>query len=212
MIVYTFQRNKTLVRNNIKSYWKKLCLSNSVSIFEQVIDKHPVLIKISPDRNSKYGDFRSYPSERKDCITVNGSLDKNQFTLTLAHELAHKLTWDQYKRKASPHGTEWKFNMKLILQDLKMAKTFPNELQTAIDKYINDWKAVTIRMPELYSILHVNQNHSLLKDLPFGESFKIKDDRVFIKEKQLRTYFLCRCIDTNNHYRIHSLTTIVENK
>ena len=37
-------------------------------------------------------------------ISVNGNLNKYSFLITLIHELAHLLTFTQYKNRVDPHG------------------------------------------------------------------------------------------------------------
>lgn len=178
---------------------------HAIESFEEIVVDHPVIIRVSASRKSKYGDFRSFPGNRKDSISVNGNLIEPAFMLTLIHELAHKITWDEFKRSVEPHGREWKNNMRLLLLKFLELEVFPTNLASAIKFHLNDWKAVTIRMKEVYEVLMQLEGKDMIEldSLSIGESFLTEDGKSFFKEENLRKYVICLSRDNNKRYRVH---------
>ncbi|HAD34265.1 MAG TPA: hypothetical protein DCF44_07170 [Chitinophagaceae bacterium] len=41
-------------------------------------------------------------------MSVNGNLNSYHFLITLLHEIAHMLVWEQFRNRVKPHGLEWK--------------------------------------------------------------------------------------------------------
>lgn len=198
--------------NHLNNYWQKLVHPKSINIFQKIIEQHPVIVTISAERKSKLGDFRSYNSKRKDRITVNGSMNQDAFMITFIHELAHKVTWDEFKHTVKPHGIEWKRNMFFLFEKFINQNLFSEKVEQAIIKYQHDWKAVSSRMPLLYLALNPHvERLNLLKDLNPGSQFSIENGRQFIKKKDLRSYCLCKCCKTGDLYKIHQLVSVVEN-
>jgi len=190
---------------NKLDFWKTLVHPHSLLAFEEIVALHPVLIKVSGSRKSKYGDFRAFPGDRKDMISVNGNLNQSSFMLTLIHELAHKLTWDEFKRSVDPHGREWKNNMRKLLEIFLELEVFPGNLSAAIKRHIHDWKAVSIRMKEVYEVLMVLEGKQLvsLDEIEFNSAFQTEDGKRFVKGEVLRKYVICTSLDNKRQYKIH---------
>lgn len=188
-----------------KHFWKTLVHPVSVELFENIIASHPVIIKVSRARKTKYGDFRSFRDNRKDVISVNGNLSESSFMMTLIHELAHKITWDEYGRSVEPHGKEWKHNMYLLLVEFVRKEVFPSALATAIKLHWHDWKAVTIRMTEVYMVLQSLEGKSLvpLETLSVGDEFRTEEGKHFSKKEDLRKYSVCISLENQKLYKVH---------
>ena len=56
---------------------------------------------------------------------MNGTLNNYSFLITLIHELAHLLTFTQYKNRVEPHGREWKRIYGTMMKDFLTPDIFP---------------------------------------------------------------------------------------
>ena len=95
---------------------KKYIPENAVEKVIELLNTYQPQIKISRSRTTKLGDYRPPQGNIKiHRISVNHDLNSYAFLVTLLHELAHLVTWQNHKRKAKPHGTEWKNAFKSLL-------------------------------------------------------------------------------------------------
>src|SRR5688572_27315790 len=69
---------------------------------------YKVHLTIAKERKSILGDYRHSTHYANHRISVNGNLNNWSFLITLLHELAHLLTFEQYGNKVLAHGREWK--------------------------------------------------------------------------------------------------------
>ena len=75
--------------------------------FEEVvayIKQYRVHLTITRKRKSVLGDYRHAFAGKNHRITVNGDLNPYEFLITLLHELAHLLTFEQYRHRVEAHG------------------------------------------------------------------------------------------------------------
>ena len=85
-----------------KDYIRRLVVLNKIKIF------------LKKNRKTKYGDFTVKPNGQK-LITINSDLNIYRFLITLLHEIAHFLTYNDYGFYVKPHGIEWKNKFKNLL-------------------------------------------------------------------------------------------------
>jgi SprT protein len=168
------------------------------------IDYFKCEFKISRNRGTKFGDYRSPHAGKGHRISVNYDLNPYAFLVTTVHEFAHLHTWNEHKHKARPHGTEWKANFKKMMQPFFEKDIFPSDIKHAITNYLNNPAASSCSDLNLYRSLrkYDPQKESMLtvEKVPFKALFKIKGDRVFRKEEQLRKRFKCIEIATKRVY------------
>jgi hypothetical protein len=94
--------------------------------FEKVVEyihHFKVHLTISKQRKSVLGDYRHSGWGGNHRISVNGNLNKYEFLITLLHELAHLLTYEQYKNRVEPHGKEWKNHYSTLLSILLIIRS-----------------------------------------------------------------------------------------
>ncbi len=72
------------------------------------LEKYKVHLTVSRERKSILGDYRHRTHHDNHRISVNGNLNVYAFLVTLVHELAHLLTYEEYGNKVMAHGKEWK--------------------------------------------------------------------------------------------------------
>lgn len=114
---------------------------NSVKLVSEILLEHPIYIKIVNNRASKHGDFKRTKNGKVQ-ITINNDLNKFQFLLTLIHEIAHFLTFKQYKR-VKPHGIEWKRNFQHLMLPFVQPTIFPEQVLPHLANYLKNPKAST---------------------------------------------------------------------
>ena len=168
------------------------------------IDYFKCEFKISRNRGTKFGDYRSPYGGKGHRISVNYDLNPYAFLVTTVHEFAHLHTWNEHKQKAKPHGTEWKSNFKKMMQPFFEKDIFPHDVKHAITSYLDNPAASSCSDLNLYRSLRKydapKESVLTIDKVPFKALFKIKGDRVFRKEEQLRKRFKCVEIETKRVY------------
>ena len=176
------------------------------------IDHFQCEFKISRSRNSKYGDYRPPFAGQGHRISINYDLNAYAFLVTTVHEFAHLLTWNEHKRKAKPHGAEWKTNFKRMMRPFFEMDIFPYDVKHAIVQYLENPAASSCADPHLFKTLKkydVRPEHIvLLESLPAGSVFKTRDGRIFRKESKLRKRFRCIEISTKLPYLFNPLAEV----
>lgn len=176
--------------------------------FEQVLPyllQYPLQIKITKERKTIKGDYRHpVPGKAYHRISINGTLNRYSFLITLLHEIAHLLAYVRFKNSIQPHGREWKFIFKEVLSDFVNSHFFPSDVHTALQKSLKNLKATTCSDINLDRALKNYDLRSasalLLEELPEQAQFMLKDGRCFQKIEKLRTRFRCRELKTGNLY------------
>src|SRR5918994_7741558 len=74
----------------------------------QYLHQYQVHLTVARERKSILGDYRHRTHGKTHRISVNGNLNIYSFLITLLHELAHLLTFEQFGNKVLAHGREWK--------------------------------------------------------------------------------------------------------
>lgn len=170
------------------------------------IDYFKCEFKISRNRNSKFGDYRSPYGGKGHRISVNYDLNPYAFLVTTVHEFAHLHTWNEHKQTAKPHGTEWKNNFKKMMQPFFEKEIFPADVKKAIVNYLDNPAASSCSDLNLYRSLRKydppKESEAILtvEKIPLKALFKLKDGRVFRKDEKLRKRFKCTEVATRRVY------------
>lgn len=183
----------------------------SVESVFNLIKKHKVHFKITRERHSKLGDYRSPTTQRGHVITINHNLNHYSFLITVIHEFAHLYTWEKYKNKVKPHGKEWKAFFQLLMQEYLEKPIFPDDLKLAINNYMSNPAASSCTDHGLYVALKKYDPEGsslLLQDLEKGDFFLIQSKRMFQKGELRRKRYLCREIKTNRLFLISALAEV----
>ena len=183
--------------------------------FDAVMDyfiKFPIHLTLTQARKTRLGDYRSpAPGKHFHQISVNGTLNRYSFLITLLHEIAHLTTFVIYKHKVAPHGPEWKNQFKTILNPFLGKEIFPIELEIVIRKYIKDPAASTCADPDLFKALRKFDGHGKefvhVEDLEQGAVFEL-DERRFQKLDQLRKRARCKDLVNGRLYFIQGIAMV----
>lgn len=185
--------------------------------FEQVVNyihHYKIYLTITKQRKSVLGDYRhagTWGSNHR--ISVNGNLNKYEFLITLLHELAHLLTYEQYRNKVEPHGKEWKQQYSLLLIDFVKQKIFPADIERALQKSIINPAATANGETELLLVLRKydtvkKAGYQHIIDIPEGALFEAENGRIFRKGAKRRKRFECVEVKTGLHYTFSPVTEV----
>ncbi len=139
-------------------------------------------------------------------------LPPEQIEAILLHELAHMLTYIQYKRGIQPHGKEWKAIFAGLLSKYMGRGIFPDNVEEALTQSLSSIKASTCSDPNLYRALKKHDRRQkfirLVEDIPLNEHFQTLDGRTFQKIEKLRTRFRCREVKTGHLYLFPAIAEV----
>lgn len=177
------------------------------------IHHYRVHLTISKQRKSVLGDYRHSGWGGNHRISVNGNMNKYEFLLTLLHELAHLLTYEQYKNRVEPHGKEWKNHYSLLLVDFVQQKVFPEDIEKALQKSIINPSATANGETELLLVLRKydlvkKEGHHPIIEVPEGALFQTENGKVFRKGAKRRKRFECVEVKTGLRYTFSPITEV----
>lgn len=175
--------------------------------------EHTIHLTLTRDRKSVLGDYRmptsAVPYHR---ISINITLNKYSFLITLLHELAHLLVFNAMGLKHAPHGREWKEQFKKELKPFLSKQLFPPDIEQALTAYLKNPAASTCTDPNLYKTLYrydePKQGFCLVDDLPPGAMFESERGRVFEKLEQRRTRYRCREVSTGKIFLVQGIAEV----
>src|SRR5690606_11878715 len=146
-------------------------------------------------------------------ISVNGNLNPYAFLITLIHELAHLVTFEQYGNRVQAHGKEWKSIYRKLLEQFLGKSIFPPDVEAALHRSLHNLPASSCADEPLVRVLrqhdHPDEKGVLVEELPEGALFEIEGGRVFRKGKKLRKRFQCKELATGKLYLFSGLYEVV---
>lgn len=165
---------------------------------------YKVQLTITRTRTSILGDYRHPYADKGHRISVNGDLNKFSFLITLLHEIAHLITYEKNGKRVQPHGEEWKQNFGFLLIDFTGKNIFPTDVNTALQRSINNPAASSCGDEKLLRVLKSYDTRKvdmyLVEELTIGEKFFIKGNRLFEKGEKIRKRIKCKEIATGKLY------------
>ena len=165
---------------------------------------HKVHLIITKERTTVLGNYRNSFANNNHRITINGNLNKYSFLVTLLHELAHLFTYEIFKNKVHPHGTEWKNEYSKLIAQFLLKKIFPDDIQKALMKTLQNPAASSCADTNLLRVLHKYdvkpEGVVLVESIPPGGLFKIKGGRIFKRLEKIRKRYKCVDIKTKAIY------------
>lgn len=170
--------------------------------FELIKMSH-VHLKIVNERVTRHGDYRRLPSGEHQ-ITVNASLNKYRFLITLIHEVAHLVAFEKYGRKIKPHGLEWKRTFQHLMLPFLRPDVFPTKLLPLLAKHFRNPKASSSTDAQLSIALKSfdpqQSEKSYVYELPIGSVFQIYNGKLFRKGNKRIKRIECVEVKTGKMY------------
>lgn len=191
--------------HELKKYLPENCLEQVIIYLQQ----YKVHLTITAQRQSILGDYRNAGFGKNHRISINGNLNKFSFLITLIHELAHLLAFEQYGHRILSHGKEWKNIYSGLLKEFIEKNIFPADVKQALMESVKKPGASSCSETGLTRVLRSYDEHKsnalLLEELPLGSLFKTKDGLIFQKGEKLRKRFKCVEKETGKIYYVSPL-------
>ncbi len=168
------------------------------------LQQYKVHLTITRERKTVLGDYRHPARGNGHRISVNGNLNTYAFLVTLLHELAHLVTFEQYGNRVAAHGREWKALFAGLLAQFIQHGVFPADLEKEILHSLKNPAASSCAEAGLQRALRnydkKKEHHHLVEELAHGTLFRTREGRVFRKEERLRKRFKCTEVATGKIY------------
>src|ERR1700746_1020099 len=166
----------------------------------QYLEFYKVHLTVSRERKSILGDYRHRTHFSNHRISVNGNLNKFSFLVTLLHELAHLLTFEQFGNKVLSHGREWKMIYGKLLHQFVQNKIFPADIESELLSSLKNPAATSCAEDGLIRVLRkyddARSHVRLVEEIAENEIFRCNDERVFKKGEKMRKRFKCTEVKT----------------
>jgi len=170
----------------------------------QYLKFYKVHLTVARERKSILGDYRHRTHFMNHRISVNGNLNKFSFLITLLHELAHLLTFEQFGNNVLSHGREWKMTYGKLLEQFVQNKIFPADIERELLNSLRNPAATSCAEDGLIRVLRKYDDPKthirLVEEIPANNLFRCNDGRVFKKGEKMRKRFKCIEITTGKIY------------
>lgn len=168
----------------------------------KLIEKEGVYLKIVRERRTRHGDYKRLPSGQHQ-ITVNASLNKYQFLITLIHEIAHLAAFKKFGPRIKPHGKEWKYTFQHLMLPFLSPSIFPEELLPLLARHFKNPKASSDTDALLSVALKKFDpptDKNFIFEIPEGSFFKIYNGKTFKKGPKRIKRYECQEVSTGKIY------------
>ncbi|MFY0484010.1 SprT-like domain-containing protein [Flavobacterium sp. PLA-1-15] len=151
-------------------------------VFDLIV-ANQVHLKIVNERVTRHGDYRKGPSGKHE-ITVNASLNKYKFMITLIHEIAHLVAFEKFGRNIKPHGAEWKYSFQRLMVPFIRPEIFPSQLLPLLARHFKNPTASSDTDAKLALALKYfdkENDKNYIFEIPVGSIFRIHNGKIFKK-------------------------------
>jgi hypothetical protein len=178
-----------------------------------LINQYKVHLTVTKARKTVLGDYRHAGIGANHKISVNGNLNQYEFLITLLHELAHLLCFEQYRNRVEAHGKEWKNIYSDLLASFIRFGVFPADIQKSLQKTLLNPAATANGETALLLVLRKydsdkKEGHMFVAHLAEGTLFESLKGRVFRRGKKRRIRIECVEIATGQVYSFSALTEV----
>jgi SprT protein len=162
----------------------------------ELITSNQVHLKIVSQRVTRHGDYRRMPDGRH-IITVNVGENKYRFFVTLIHEIAHLVAFEEFGRQIKPHGIEWKRTFQQLMLPFINPQIFPTRLLPVVANHFRNPKASSDTDAKFALALKQydpeNDNHYVF-EIPLGSIFRLYNGKIFKRgNKRVKRF---ECVET----------------
>lgn len=186
----------------MKTDLEKYIPEHSVEPVFELIKANQVHLKIVNERLTRHGDYRKGLSGKHE-ITVNTSLNKYRFLITLIHEISHLVAFEKFGRNIKPHGDEWKLTFQKLMVPFIRPEIFPNQLLPLLARHFRNPKASSDTDATLALALKQfdpENDKNYIFEIPFGSIFRIQNGKIFKKVALRLKRFECLEISSGRTY------------
>jgi len=171
-------------------------------------------VKIVSKRKTKHGDYRKTVSGAHQ-ITINKGSNPYRFLITLIHELAHFVAFQEFGYRIQPHGKEWKMTFQKLMLPLINPTVFPESLLAVLALHFKNPKASSdtdFNLVKELSKFDPITDKTYVFELEEGTFFSIPDGREFKLGKKRVKRFECEEISTRKKYIFSPHAEVTEMK
>lgn len=186
----------------MKQILEKYLPTHAVEPVFGLIEAGQVHLKIVNERKTRHGDYRRQ-LDGSHQITVNGSLNKYRFLITLIHEIAHLMAFETYGRRIKPHGVEWKKTFQHLMLPFIRPEIFPSELLPLMARHFKNPKASSDTDAHLSVALKQfdeKGDKNYIFEVPMGSVFRIYNGKIFKKGSRRVKRYECTEVNTGRIY------------
>lgn len=166
----------------------------SLDLVWKYMHQYAIHLKIKKERRRVYGDYRPAHGHHPHTISVNGNLHPYHFLITFLHELAHLITFIEYRHRVAPHGKEWKNKFAAIIRESLQLQIFPPDIEQALMQSLHNPSASSCSDPVLFKTLRTYEKTSdklLIEELQPNDFFIHHQLRFQMIEKR-RSKYVCK--------------------
>jgi hypothetical protein len=170
-------------------------------VFELIV-ANQVHLKIVNERQTRHGDYRRALNGKHE-ITVNASLNRYKFLITLIHEIAHLVAFEKFGRNIKPHGDEWKITFQRLMVPFIRPEIFPQHLLPLLARHFRNPSASSDTDTTLsLALKQFDQptDKNYVFEIPYGSVFRISNGKIFKKIAVRIKRFECMEISTGKTY------------
>jgi hypothetical protein len=171
------------------------------AVFELIVSNQ-VHLKIVNERQTRHGDYRRALNGKHE-ITVNASLNKYKFLITLIHEIAHLVAFEKFGSNIKPHGDEWKITFQRLMVPFIRPEIFPQHLLPLLARHFRNPSASSDTDTTLSLALKQfdqENDKNYVFEIPYGSVFRISNGKIFKKIAVRTKRFECMEISTGKTY------------
>lgn len=170
-------------------------------VFDLIV-ANGVHLKIVNERVTRHGDYRKGPSGKHE-ITVNASLNKYKFLITLVHEIAHLVAFEKFGRNIKPHGPEWKYSFQRLMVPFIRPEIFPSQLLPLLARHFKNPTASSDTDAKLALALKYfdkENDKNFIFEIPVGSIFRIHNGKIFKKGSLRVKRYECKEVSSGRIY------------
>ncbi|WP_264553351.1 SprT-like domain-containing protein [Flavobacterium sp. N2038] len=170
-------------------------------VFDLIV-ANQVHLKIVNERQTRHGDYRRGHTGKHE-ITVNASLNKYRFLITLIHEIAHLVAFEKFGRNIKPHGNEWKYSFQRLMVPFIRPEIFPSQLLPLLARHFKNPSASSDTDTTLSLALKQfdkENDKNYIFEIPYGSVFRINNGKIFKKLAVRTKRFECIEISSGKTY------------
>lgn len=153
----------------------------SVGPVIDLMNQHNVHLKIVKERVTRHGDYRKLQNGQHQ-ITINANLNLYRFLITLIHEIAHLVVFQEEGRRVKPHGKEWKHVFQQLMLPFIRPDIFPDKLLPLLALHFKNPKATSDTDTKLSLALKaydLTNDKNYIFEIPYGGLFKLYNGKIF---------------------------------
>ncbi|WP_026704403.1 SprT-like domain-containing protein [Flavobacterium soli] len=170
-------------------------------VFDLIV-VNQVHLKIVNERVTRHGDYRKGPTGKHE-ITVNASLNKYKFLITLVHEIAHLVAFEKFGRNIKPHGPEWKYSFQRLMVPFIRPEIFPSQLLPLLARHFKNPTASSDTDAKLALALKYfdkENDKNFIFEIPIGSIFRIHNGKIFKKGSLRVKRYECKEVSSGRVY------------